>query len=93
MGWKGEMGDSETSQEVARMVQCEVLEPELGQEAWPGMKLEHVAEAALGHPEAEWRRRGLRSKATSYREGSRTFTGQVGWRVGRPQWWAQVRAA
>lgn len=55
------------------------MEPELGQEPWPGMKLEHVAEAVLSHPgEAEWLRHGLRSKATSYREGSRTFTGQVG---------------
>lgn len=45
------------------------------------MKLEHAA--VLSHRgEAEWLRHGLRSKATSYRERSRTFTGQVGLRGG-----------
>ena len=54
MDWKGATGGSETS-EVEGMVQQEVLEPELGQEQRPRVKLEPIPEAVLSPPrEVEW---------------------------------------
>lgn len=51
---KGEMEGSETWEEVVGRVQREVLQPELGPEQQPGVKLESIPEAVLGHPgEAE----------------------------------------
>lgn len=55
MDWKGEMGGSETSEEVVGIMQQEVLKPELGQEQQPGVKLEPIPEAVLRDQwEVEW---------------------------------------
>lgn len=55
LGWKGEMGGTENSEEAVGMVQQEVLEPQFRQEQRPWVKLEPIPEAVLSHSrEAEW---------------------------------------
>lgn len=45
---KGETGGSETCEQVVGRVQGEALEPELGPEQRPGVKLASIPEAVLG---------------------------------------------
>lgn len=66
------------------MVQQEVLEPELGQEQRPRVKLEPIPEAVPSPP----REGGVDSGAT----GSRLSLVKWGQGRGRPQWWAQAGA-
>lgn len=75
MDWKGEMGGSETSEEVVGMMQQEVLKPEFGQEQQPGVKLEPIPEAVLrDQREVEWWA-WTQVKSHTLGEDSRTFSG------------------
>lgn len=70
MDWKGEVGSSETREEVVGLLQRKLWEPEFWSRAGPRAKLEHVPEAVLSHPwEAEWIDLDSGRKSDTFRGG------------------------